>query len=127
VGLTRCNECSGRAHPETEALAERLTARFSGCSKGRIYDCTTVAGSDKLSHHAFGRAVDIFPKDKQQGDKIFKWCIDNAERHDIVVVIWYNQIWSTKRQYIHRYVGAHPHTDHVHISQKLLEGYGLKK
>ena len=124
--LKRSNECAGKAHPKTVALAKLIAMKFPGCRIGRIYDCTKVAGSKTLSHHAYGRAVDIFPKNLAQGDEIMKWCIRKTLQHDITVVIWNRKIWSTLQPFMRRYPGVHPHTDHVHISQKLLKGYGLE-
>jgi len=122
---SKMNTCSGRAHPGTIAFANLVARVFPGCEIGRIYDCTKVAGYKTLSDHAYGRAVDIFPKDRAQGDEIFKWCIAKHNLNDITVVIWWRQIWSSLNPTIHKYTGVHPHEDHVHISLKLLKGFGL--
>lgn len=82
------------------------------------YNYRNVAGSDSLSEHAYGNALDIHPKngDKSIGDQLQKYLLDNRSRLQISTIIWNRKIWSPRKNFAERtYTGQNPHTDHVHV------------
>jgi hypothetical protein len=108
---------SGKAQEGTIELRDRVLREFQGARSGGIYNYRNVRGGASLSLHAEGRAVDIFPQDKSQGDAIAAWAVKNASCYQIQRVIWYRKIWDGYTQKWREYTGEHPHTDHVHIEQ----------
>lgn len=82
------------------------------------YSYRTISGTDTLSEHAYGNALDIYPKNGERsiGDQIQKYLLDNRSNLEINNIIWYRKIWNPRKNYAERpYTGDHPHTDHVHV------------
>lgn len=93
--------------------------RWSGM--GAYVNRTTRSGG--VSHHAEGRAVDIYlsafkSAERRLGDGLFELFIANGRALGVDHVIWNHRIWSWERggprPYTNRQNG--PHTDHVHVS-----------
>jgi len=108
--------------PAPAYLSRLLTANFPQISQTGIYNNRNVAGSNKKSSHAEGRALDFHldatdPSQKALGDRLFDAIIRKAESIGVDNVIWNRQIWSTQRQVAgkRKYEGKNPHTDHVHV------------
>ena len=108
-----------KAQPLPSALAKYLKANFVQISKTGIYNDRNVAGTNKKSAHAEGRALDIHlsvndPAEKFIGDQLFRIFVEVARETGIDNVIWNRRIWSRGRGH-HSYRGQNPHTDHIHI------------
>jgi hypothetical protein len=109
-----------RAQPQPKAVARALRVNFPMITATGIYNDRNVAGTNRKSSHAEGRAIDIHlnankPNDRVVGDELFHILIDAAHATGIDNVIWNRQIWSTRRPTIRQYSGANPHTDHIHV------------
>jgi peptidoglycan DL-endopeptidase CwlO len=86
--------------------------------------------SGSWGEHPSGRACDLAASpynfgaaatgaDKEYGDRLATWAVNNAEALGIMYVIWYRQIWmvgSGWRQYSGWGDPSSEHTNHVHIS-----------
>lgn len=109
--------CSGKAQPGAVALQELVLNRYPGSKSAGIYNCRPVRGGGRLSLHGEGRAVDIRPLDKAQGDTIAAWLLQNASALNVQEIIWYRKIWSAQHPNSgwRAYSGVNPHTDHVHV------------
>ena len=82
------------------------------------YNYRNIAGSDTLSEHAYGNALDLHPKngDKTIGDRVQQCLLQNRSALQISSIIWNRKIWSPRKNYAERtYTGDNPHTDHVHV------------
>jgi hypothetical protein len=129
-GRDAATHCTHRAAPGALALLHELQARFRGHSDG-IENCRNVAGGNRLSLHAEGRAVDWHlnaadPADATEAERIIEWLLapdadGNADalarRMGIQEIIWNRRIWSAFKhaEGFRAYRGPNPHTDHVHI------------
>jgi hypothetical protein len=85
-----------------------------------IYVKRNIAGTNTPSLHAEGRALDIGllasrPAEKGVGDQLVWTFVDMAKSLQLQEIIWNGQIWSSTKPYMHKYTGANPHTDHVHV------------
>lgn len=116
VRIDPAKECTGKAAPGTVCLQEVILKKYSGSRSMGIYNCRSVRGADFLSIHGEGRAVDIGPKNKSQGDEIAAWAVSNSRAYQIQRVIWYRRIWDANGAW-REYNGQNPHYDHVHIEQ----------
>jgi flagellar protein FlgJ len=108
-----------RAQPLPTALAKYLKANFLQISETGIYNDRNVAGTNKKSSHAEGRALDIHlsvhrPDEKLIADQLYRIFVEAAHETGIDNVIWNRKIWSRARGQ-HGYHGQNPHTDHIHI------------
>lgn len=107
--------CSGKEQPGTRSLLNVLVKLFPGSSSAGIYNCRSIRGSSARSLHSEGRALDIHPKTKAQGDAIREYVFQQKEYFQIQEIIWQRQIWSAITPHWHPYNGVNPHTDHLHI------------
>jgi hypothetical protein len=115
----------------TFSLGRYLVGKYGG--RFEDHNCRRVQGSQNLSLHAEGRAVDFYSsnmaqvwlnctsqKDPKYGSRkhkliqAFNHAIDIACSNGIQEVIYNRQIW-THANGVRPYRGASPHTDHVHI------------
>ena len=108
-----------RAQPLPSALAKYLKVNFLQISETGIYNDRNVAGTNKKSAHAEGRALDIHlsvnrPDEKLIADNLYRIFIEAAYETGIDNVIWNRRIWSRARGQ-HSYHGQKPHTDHIHV------------
>lgn len=110
------NTCTGKNAKGTECLRDLILRQFPGSKSMGVYVCRDVRGADNLSVHGEGRAVDIGPQNKSQGDDVADWAVKNARRYQIQRIIWYRRIWDSWQGW-REYKGQNPHTDHLHIEQ----------
>jgi flagellar protein FlgJ len=108
-----------RAQPLPAALARYLKVNFLQISGTGIYNDRNVAGTNKKSAHAEGRALDIHlnvsrPDEKLIADNLYRIFIEAANQTGIDNVIWNRTIWSRAKGQ-HAYHGQNPHTDHIHL------------
>jgi hypothetical protein len=106
--------------PGPSALRRLIYANRSMVHKIGIYENRFIAGTNTKSHHAEGRALDIYlsvfiAEEKVLGDQLFSAFVDCARAMLIDEVIWNHQIWSKTKPHVHPYLGQRPHTDHVHV------------
>lgn len=110
----------GREAPGTRALWDVIRARWPGAGFLGIYARRAIRGSDKLSLHAEGRALDFTPPDGER-DRITEWARANAERLGVQEIIVYEtkQIWTTSRarEGWRPYRGMSKGLHHIHIGQ----------
>jgi hypothetical protein len=109
-----------KAQPAPRGLWRLIHANFPQARSDGIYVCRNIAGTNKQSLHAEGRALDIHlrltrPTEKYIGDHLFKAFVDLARSLGLQEVIWNRQVWSTTKPRVHTYTGQNPHTDHVHV------------
>lgn len=111
------SKCSGKAQSGAIALQTLLLARYPGAKSAGIYNCRPVRGGSSLSLHGEGRAVDIRPVDKAQGDTIAAWLLANASALNVQEIIWYRRIWTARYPDAgwRDYNGVNAHKDHVHV------------
>jgi flagellar protein FlgJ len=108
-----------RAQPLPAALARYLKVNFLQISATGIYNDRNIAGTNKKSAHAEGRALDIHlnanhPDEKLIGDNLYRIFMEVAYQTGIDNVIWNRTIWSRAKGQ-HGYHGQNPHTDHIHV------------
>jgi hypothetical protein len=116
IRIDKAVACSKGPQPGTRCLLDELLRRYPGSRDMGIYNCRDVRGATTPSIHGEGRAGDIGPADKKQGDEIATWLISNARAYQIQRIIWYRRIWDYAKGW-REYTGLHPHTDHVHFEQ----------
>lgn len=101
-----------RVKPHVRAAAKEISQTFGVTDIGG-YSYRDIAGTNTLSDHAKGLALDVMGAVK--GQQIANWAVQNAARLSITYVIWNRQYWDAKGGWV-PYKGVNPHTDHVHIS-----------
>lgn len=106
--------------PAPKYLARRLRVNFPQITQTGIYDDRGIAGTQKKSAHAEGRALDIHlsavdPEQRSLGDQPFRALVRKASFLGIDDVIWNRQLWSQVRGGPRPYSGVSPHTDHIHV------------
>lgn len=116
IRIDDAKSCTGRNAKGTECLRDMILSKFPGSKSMGVYVCRDVRGADNLSVHGEGRAVDIGPAGKYQGDAVAEWAVRYARRYQIQRVIWYGRIWDSWKGW-RDYNGQNPHRDHVHIEQ----------
>lgn len=106
--------CRDKCQPGAIQLRQDLLSRYPETRDWGCYNCRTISGTDTLSLHAEGRAIDIgiVASRKQDGDEIFAWCVANAEALGLQEILWNDRIWSALRPEVRHRSG---HRDHVHI------------
>lgn len=109
-----------RAQPAPLSLWQLVSANFPQARNLGIFNRRNIAGTTTPSLHAEGRAIDIGLKvsnstEKTIGDQLFMAFTDLGSQIGLQEVIWNRQIWSDRRTAVHRYTGANPHIDHVHV------------
>jgi hypothetical protein len=120
VSLRLQNIDWNRPQPAPMALYQYMHANFPACRNMGIFNHRLVAGTNTLSHHAEGRALDIglraaVQNEKWLADKLFEIFVKGANSKDIDEIIWNRQIWSAKRPFVHPHRGSNPHADHIHV------------
>jgi hypothetical protein len=102
--------------PHVAAEAEFAASTWNTEVQGFAF--RNIAGTNTLSDHARGLAIDIMVPPGVQGrnigDAAFNHYIQNAERKRVKYIIWQHTIWSDTRG-SQRY-GKNDHLNHVHIS-----------
>lgn len=108
----------------TRELANAVIACFG--RDGDAIGCFAQRPGDKFEHPR-GRACDFMIDDRSRGDAMAAWVQANHEELNVLYVIWWRRIWDPSMGDIpweewEPYNGASPHTDHVHVSVKLMPG-----
>jgi hypothetical protein len=103
--------------PHVAAEAEYIAATWKVEVQG--FAVRNIAGTNTLSDHALGLAIDAMVPAGVQGQNIgtaiaTHYRLNAAQKH-VKYVIWYRQIWSPSKG-SRPYTGVNPHTNHVHIS-----------
>jgi len=111
----------GKAQPASLTMWQMVQACFPLCKNLGIYNRRNVAGTNKPSAHAEGRALDIglnvkSTKEKEIGDFLFYLFIEMQEELGLDHVIWNRQIWGKNEKIVKKYEGKDPHTNHVHVA-----------
>ncbi|MEP7169352.1 MAG: hypothetical protein ABI855_08265, partial [Bacteroidota bacterium] len=108
--------------PAAKYIKNQLQQNFPIITKVGILDDRYVAGTEKKSVHAQGRAVDIYlsiknDEERNLADLLFKAFISHGPTVGIYCVIWNHKMWSTKLKKTEKYWNdkLKPHTDHIHI------------
>jgi hypothetical protein len=109
-----------KPQPLPSELGRVLRAEFPMITATGIFNDRNIAGTNKKSAHAEGRAIDIHlkvsdPTQRMVGDRLFDILIAAADVQGADSVIWNKQIWSTRHRYKRPYSGQNPHTDHIHV------------
>lgn len=110
----------GREAPGTRALWNVIHERWPTAAFLGIYARRAIRGSDKLSLHAEGRAIDFTPPNEKRDD-IAEWARHHADALGIQEVIVYEtkKIWTTTRagEGWRTYKGVSKGLGHIHIGQ----------
>lgn len=106
--------------PAPRHLAKRLRVNFPEITQTGIYNDRNVAGTQKKSAHAEGRALDIHlnaanPEHLTLGNQLFLAITRKASLIGVDNIIWNREIWSQAHPFVRPYSGASPHTDHIHV------------
>ncbi len=114
--------CSDGATDGALTLRDHLLGFFPQIASVGIYNCRPIAGTNSMSLHGVGRALDIMiptvngDADNDLGDPIAAWLIMNAAAIGMQTIIWDHSIWRvTYDPRIHEYSGENPHVDHLHV------------
>ncbi|TDQ53331.1 hypothetical protein [Actinorugispora endophytica] len=121
--------------PRAEALLAALNEDFGPLSLGGFQPGGVTDGHGEGSAHYDGRAVDVFFRPVDEGNRrsgwvLAQWLVAHAERLEVSVVIFDDRIWSTRfaaagwRGYTSADTGNDilQHRDHVHVD--VLRGEG---
>lgn len=85
---------------------------FSGTIGG--YSNRNIAGTNRLSKHALGKAIDVMTMSNMAlGQRIANYFQANRQSYGVDNIIWNRQINSGRGW--NRYNGVNPHRDHPHI------------
>jgi hypothetical protein len=112
---------AGREAPGTRALWATIHAMWPATGFLGIYASRAIRGSDRLSLHAEGRAVDVRPGSDAERRTIAAWAREHAATLGIQEVIDYaeGRIWTTRRaaEGWRPYKGVTAGLRHLHIGQ----------
>lgn len=133
-GATTCAD----VQPGTAKLRDLITATYGRQVIGGTRACPV--GSPVNSEHMDGRALDWMldaadPADAATAQEFLTWLVGaeasgasavNARRLGVQYVIWDGMVWKSYRaeEGWQPYVGANPHTDHIHLSLSHRGGAG---
>lgn len=109
-----------RLKPHVRAAADEINKTF-GITNIQGYSFRNIAGTNTLSDHAKGLALDVMCT-LAVGKNVSAWVVSNGSRLNITYVIWNKQIWQNGAWTAYR--GANPHIDHVHVSFSPQPGAG---
>lgn len=91
--------CSGGATDGALTLRDHLLGYFPQIASIGIYNCRVIAGTNSMSLHGVGRALDVMiptvggDADNDLGDPIAAWLIENAAAIGMQTIIWDHSIW----------------------------------
>lgn len=118
--------CSGGATDGALTLRDHLLGYFEQIASIGIYNCRVIAGTNSMSLHGVGRALDVMiptvggDADNDLGDPIAHWLMANAQAIGVQTIIWDHSIWRVSNDpRIHEYTGSNPHVDHLHVEINL--------
>lgn len=119
---------AGGVAPGTKELWNIIKGSWPSSEFLGIYNVRSIRGSDSLSLHAEGRAVDFRPQSAHERDAIADWAVRNADKLGVQEVIVYEtkRIWTSTRSASgwRPYNGVSSGFHHIHIGQHR-EGAGL--
>lgn len=119
---------SGGEAPGTVELWKIIKGSWRDTEFLGIYNGRNIRGSDRLSLHAEGRAVDVRPSNSADREAIASWAVRNADKLGIQEVIVYEtkQIWTSDKasEGWRSYKGISAPYHHIHIGQHR-QGAGL--
>lgn len=107
----------GKVVPAMVPIANELGNRF-GIERIGGYR-TTMMGGQTTNDHATGKSIDLFVKDKAQGDALVNYVIANQGKYNINYMIFWHRIWSPGggwRAMPDRGSANNNHENHVHIT-----------
>lgn len=105
----------GTLRPAAQQAAAVVRSRFGFTGTIYGFDDRNIAGSDQLSMHALGLAIDVMLPLGARSDAVADFFAGPAYGElGVVNVIHNHRIYNRGRGW-HPYTGANPHTDHVHI------------
>jgi hypothetical protein len=78
------------------------------------YNYRTIAGSDKLSQHAYGNAWD-WSGSKSTMEALKNFLIKHGKKLNVQYIIYNTKTYSAPSFNERTYTGPNPHTDHVHV------------
>jgi uncharacterized protein (TIGR03382 family) len=114
--------CASGSTPGARTLKDVLIAAYPQIGSVGIYNCRVIAGTNSMSLHGVGRALDIMipttggDADNSAGDEIAHWLMQNAEMLGLQQIIWDHTIWGVSRSpRVRAYSGSNPHIDHLHV------------
>ncbi len=116
--------CSGNLTAGARTLRDVIIEAFPQVDSIGGYNCRVIAGTNSMSLHGTGRALDIMlptisgDADNGAGDPIAAWLMQNAEALGLQLIIFDSTIWSTSRapgSRVRGYSGENPHVDHLHV------------
>lgn len=95
--------------------AVREVFGFTGTIGG--YSNRNIAGTNTLSKHALGKAIDVMTySNKALGQRIADFFVQNRSQYGVDNVIFNRRIANARRGWNYgAYSGQNPHTDHPHI------------
>jgi hypothetical protein len=116
--------CSGGSTAGARVLRDVIVAAFPQTSGVGVYNCRVIAGTNSMSLHGVGRALDIMiptisgDADNGSGDPIAAWLMEHAGEFGLQGIIWDKKIWTTSRRAGERLRSLDPsvnqHVDHIH-------------
>lgn len=113
--------------PGTTALWDVIRSRYPQATFLGIYNARNVRGSDSLSLHAEGRALDFRPPQGATED-VAQWLLINATALGLQEIIVYGtkRIWTSAKASDgwRRYNGVAAGMNHIHVGQHRM-GAGL--
>ena len=114
----------GNVKPWVASAANDIGPKF-GIRTIYGYSYRTIEGTNKLSDHALGLALD-FMCDIPTGDRLAAYVQANAAHYSVTYIIHNRRIWNIARasEGWRVYTGINPHTDHVHVSFQSKPGSG---
>lgn len=100
-------------------------AKFPFCSFLGSYVCKDIAGTNTLSQHSYGNAVDIGAGSMAALGDIANWAYSERDELDIETIIVGAKIW-TRAEGWHSYGGEYHYHVHVDFVPNLSGGCGVR-
>ena len=129
-GVWNSSRCSSGATGGINLVSIYLSYHYQPTTS-QTFNCRNVDGTNSMSAHGVGRAVDLFfnandaAQRRRADDMVFMLLASDAvgnpnaiaRRMGIQTIIWNRRIWTANNAAagMRTYTGKHPHTDHVHI------------
>lgn len=99
--------------PEIQRTWDELQARWPSTTNMGTHVVRNIAGTNTLSQHSFGDAIDIGGSPGQLEDEA-NWLRRKADELGLTELIYQTSIWTPSEGW-HPYSGI-PHTNHIHIT-----------
>ena len=118
------SRCASGVQPGTAALQEWITEDSPWAAHLTdlgTFNCRKIAGTNRWSSHASGRAGDsgvrVMATGHPAGHALAAWLVKNAGMLGVQEVIWNRRRWDNQSRRWRAYTGVSPHLDHVHWAQ----------